>query len=148
MGHTHHHHHRREGAGPAAGERLRMHATLDSGQVADHLATLAQALRAGGVTLRSGGQALVLPVADTVELEVQAGEEGDLSVVRLVLRWQTPAPQAHLEIIPGVHVAAPEQPDVTALAQQSGLALPSDAASPPRTGRAPGERKGTPEQQA
>ena len=52
MGHTHHHHHRRErageGAGPAAGERraLRMHARLDSGQVADHLATLAQALRA------------------------------------------------------------------------------------------------------
>ena len=154
MAHEHHHHHRRERAGegafPAAGERraLRMRATLDSGQVADHLAALAQALRAGGVTLRSGGEALVLHAAETVELEVQAGEEGDRSVVRLALRWQTPAPQADLEILPGVQVAAPEQAGATAAAQQAGPVLPSDPGSPTRTGRAPGERKGTPGQQA
>ena len=153
MGHEHHHHRRARSSGesdPAGGEKraLRMRATLESGQVADHLTTLAQALRAGGVTLRSGGQTVMLQAAETVELEVHAGEEGHQSVVRLGLRWQTPAPPAHLEITPGVQSPAPEPPDPTTQAHGAGLVLPGDPASPPRSGRAAGERKGAAEQQA
>lgn len=150
MGHEHYHHRRDRASGDAgtgAGDKrpLRMRATLENSMVADHLSALAQALRAGGITLRSGGQAIMLRAAETVDLEVHAGVEGDQSVVRLALRWRTPAPQEHLEITPGVQLARPEVPDSTAPAHDAGLILPNDPVSPSRAGRAQMERKSTPE---
>ncbi|HWE63261.1 MAG TPA: amphi-Trp domain-containing protein [Chloroflexota bacterium] len=155
MGHDHHHHRRgrvgEETSIPAGEKRgLRMRATLDRGQVADHLSALAQALRAGGVTLRSGGQTLMLHAAESVELEVHAGEEGDQSMVRLALRWQTPAPQADLEITPGVKAAVSEQQvDAATHAHEAGIVLPGDPAAPPSAlGHAPRGSIGAVEQQA
>jgi len=166
MGHDHHHHQRhdrvKEGMGEtgSAGRTLRMRATLDSGRVADHLLALAHALREGGGTLRSGGQTVVLRAADTVDLEVQAGEEGAQSVVRLALRWRTPVPQADLEITPGMQAPAPRPADQTMHAHDAGLVLPGDPApasnaaapAPPSTptpgaggGEGPRGRKGAPE---
>ncbi len=108
MGHEHHHHQRHGRAKDEMGETgvegraLRVRATLESGRMADHLLALAHALREGGGTLRSGGQTVVLRAADTVDLEVQAGEEGAQSVVRLALRWETPVPEERLDIVPGL----------------------------------------------
>ena len=157
MGHEHHHRRdrAREGMGTADGDgrMLRMHATLDSNQVADHLLALAQALRVGGGTLRSGGQSVVLRTGETVNLEVQAGEEGVESVVRLALRWRTPVPQVDREITPGLQTVA-SRPADPAYAHGGGLVLPGDPASPPAAapavppstetpgGTGPRERKG------
>jgi len=160
MGHEHHHqrHDRaKEEMGEAGGEgrALRVRAVLDSGRVADHLMALAHALREGGGTLRSGSQTVVLRAADTVDMEVQAGEEGAQSVVRLALRWRTPVPQADLSITPGMHVPAPQPAEQATHAHDAGLVLPGDpaapsAAAPPSTptpvgGEGPRGRKSAPE---
>ena len=140
MGHDHHHHRRHDRADDAMGETsgegraLRTRATLESGQVADHLLALARALRAGGGTLRGGGQTVVLRAGEAVDLEVQAGEEGTRSVVRLALRWRTPIPQADLEIIPGIDAPATRPVDPTTQAHAVGLVLPGD---PPSASGAP-----------
>jgi len=128
---------------------------LDSGRVADHLMALAHALREGGGTLRSGGRTVVLRAADTVDLEVQAGEEGAQSVVRLALRWRTPVPQADLEITSGMQAPAPRTADPTTHAHDAGLVLPGDppaapamappAPAPTPGGEGPRGRKGAPE---
>lgn len=160
MGHEHHHRrdrgHEEMGQADSEGRVLRVHATLESSQVADHVLALAQALRAGGGTLRSGGQSVVLRAGETVDLEVQAGEEGAQSVVRLALRWRTPVPQADLEITPGLPTPAAQPADPTH-AHGTGLVLPGDPPSPPaagpptppsvstpRGGEGQRERKGTP----
>ncbi len=163
MGHEHHHRRHdqaKEDLGEAGveGRALRVRATLESGRVADHLMALAHALREGGGTLHSGGQTVVLRAADTVDLEVQAGEEGAQSVVRLALRWRTPVPQADLEITPGMQAPAPRLADPTTHAHDARLVLPGDpatasaAASPappptptPVAGEGPRGRKGAPE---
>lgn len=157
MGHAHHHRrHDRTTEDRGAmgmggeGQALRVRATVESGQVADHLLALAHALRAGGGTLRSGGQTVVLRAGETVDLEVQAGEEGAQSVVRLALRWRTPVPQADLEITPGMQPPAPGPTDSLAHAHAVGLVLPGDAPAPPSTpipggGEEPRGRKGAPE---
>ena len=163
MGHEHHHQrrdraHEELGAAGGEGRALRMRTTVENGQVADHLLALAHALRAGGGTLRSGGQTVVLRAGETVDLEVQAGEEGTHSVVRLALRWRTPVPQADLEITPGVHAPAARSADPTTHAHDVGLVHPGDApvvlamADPapasipiPVGGDTPRGRKGTPE---
>jgi amphi-Trp domain-containing protein len=138
MGHEHHHHHTRHdrakeemGSVGGAGRTLRVRATLDSGRVADHLIALAHALREGGGTLRSGGQTVVLRAADTVDLEIQAGEEGAQSMVRLALRWRTPVPRADLEITPGMQAPAPRPPDQMIHAHGAGLVLPGDPPAAP-----------------
>jgi len=160
MGHEHHHqrHDRaKEEMGEAGGEgrALRVRAVLDSGRVADHLMALAHALREGGGTLRSGSQTVVLRAADTVDMEVQAGEEGAQSVVRLALRWRTPVPQADLSITPGMHAPVPRPAEQATHAHDAGLVLPGDpaapsAAAPPATptpvgGEGPRGRKSAPE---
>jgi len=162
MGHEHHHqrHDRAKDETGVEGRALRVRATLDNGRVADHLLALAHALREGGGTLRSGGQTVVLRAADTVDLEVQAGEEGAQSVVRLALRWRTPVPQADLEITPGMHAPAPRPAEQATHAHDAGLVLPGDSPAPPAAsaaspaappamptpgGEGPRGRKGAPE---
>ncbi len=110
MGHRHRHHHH-ESAGEARsssshreGAALQARASLEIGQVADQVAALAQALRTGGVSIRSGGRAVALRTAETAELEIRA-EEGQSSVVRLEIRWETPVPQEEIEIIGGTDVS-------------------------------------------
>jgi len=155
MGHDHHHHRRRDRADEAVGEvgaegrALRTRATLESGQVADHLLALARALRVGGGTLSGGGQTVVLRTGEAVELEVRAGEEGARSVVRLALRWRTPVPHADLEITPGIDALAARPADPTTQAHAVGLVLPGDPPSasgaPPRapvSPATPGARRG------
>lgn len=155
MGHDHHHHRRRDRADEAMGEAssegraLCVRATLENDQVADHLLALARTLRAGGGTLRGGGQTVVLRVGEAVELEVRAGEEGARSVVRLALRWRTPIPQADLEITPGIDALATPPVDPTTQAHAVGLVLPGDPPSasgtPPRapvSTATPGVRRG------
>lgn len=150
MGHDHHHR-RRDRADEAVGEAssegrpLRTRATLESGQVADHLLALARMLRAGGGTLRGGGQTVVLRAGEAVDLEVQAGEEGARSVVRLALRWRTPVPPADLEIIPGIDALATRPVDPTTQAHAVGLVLPGDppsASGAPVSTAIPGVRSG------
>ncbi len=136
MGHTHHHRrhdrvHEESGAMGSEGRVLRVRTTLESGLVADHLMTLARALREGGGTLCSGGQTVILRTGEMVDLEVQAGEEGAQSVVRLALRWRTPVPPADLEITSGVRAPAAWPVDLTAQAHEVGLVLPGDPPSIP-----------------
>jgi amphi-Trp domain-containing protein len=96
---THHRRHRERGA---SRRTVRARTSLGIAQAADYVEVLAHALRAGGVTVRSGGELVALQAGERVELEVQAGEEGTHSVVRLTLRWETPMPEERLEIVPGV----------------------------------------------
>lgn len=106
MAHHHHHRHRHEANherfSSQHGEEgtMRARASLEMNQVADQVAALAQALRANGVTLRSGDQVVALRTAETAEFEVQA-EEGRYSVVRLEIRWETPVSQETIEITSG-----------------------------------------------
>jgi len=102
---THHRSHRERGA---SRQTVRAHTALGIVQAAGYVEVLAQALRAGGVTVRSGGELVALRAGERVELELEAGEEGPHSVVRLTLRWETPVPEERLEIVPGVEqVSAP-----------------------------------------
>lgn len=81
---------------------LHARASLEIEQAAVYLETLAQALRAGGVTIRSGSELLALRVAERAELKLQAGEEGRHSVLRVELQWETPVPAEPLEILSGI----------------------------------------------
>ncbi|MDQ2828931.1 MAG: amphi-Trp domain-containing protein [Chloroflexota bacterium] len=96
---AHHHSHRERGA---SGPAVRARASLGIEQAAGYMETLAQALRAGGVTVRSGGELVALRAAERVALELEAGEEGAHSVMRLDLRWETPVPEERLDIVPGI----------------------------------------------
>ncbi len=142
MGHAHQHHQRHDRAhderGGGEGERqaLRVRTTVESGQAANHLMSLAQVVRAGGGTLRSGGQTVVVRVGETVDVEIQAGEEGGQSVVRMALRWRTLVPQADLEITPGLRASVAQSEALAgpagsvAQAHEMGLVLPGDPPSP------------------
>ncbi len=99
---THHRSHRERGASQPT---VRARTVLGITQAAGYVEVLAQALRAGGVTVRSGGELVALRVGERVELELEAGEDGPHSVVRLTLRWDTPVPEERLEIVPGVEHA-------------------------------------------
>lgn len=87
---------------------LRSRASIEIEQAAAYMETLAKALRAGGVTIRSAARSVVLRIGDRIELELEAGEEGRHSVVHLTLRWETPVPEERLDIVPGIA----EQPAV------------------------------------
>ncbi|HWE63260.1 MAG TPA: amphi-Trp domain-containing protein [Chloroflexota bacterium] len=91
-----HHHHRER----APRETVRARALMEMEQAAQYLEVLAQALRAGGVTIRSGGELVALRTGERAELELEAGAKGGRSVVRLELRWEIPVPEARLEIVP------------------------------------------------
>jgi amphi-Trp domain-containing protein len=71
-------------------------------QTADYIEALAQSLRAGGVTIRSGAELVALRLGDRIEFQLEAGKEGRQSVVQLSLRWETPASPERLDITPGV----------------------------------------------
>ena len=114
----HRSHRERDASGPAAHAR----ASLGIEQAAGYVETLAQALRAGGVTIRSGGELVALRAAERVTLELEAGEEGTHSVARLELRWETPVPEERLDIAPGLEQPAASDPDA-----ESGVASPSSA---------------------
>ena len=95
-------HHRSRRERGEHGRTVRARASLETEQAASYLESLAQALRAGGVTVRSGAGLVALRVGTRVELELEAGEEGRQGVVHLALRWETPTPEGRLEIVPGV----------------------------------------------
>lgn len=125
------------------GERrrtVRARASMETEQAASYMETLAQALRAGGVTIRSGAGLVALRTSDRIELELEAGEEGRHSAVRLVLRWETPVPEEHLDIVPGVaeqHGVVPEPgqdagPDSHPPLQRSGGALVASPEESPK----------------
>ncbi len=116
---THHRNHRERGA---SGSTVRARASLEIAQAAGYVETLAQALRAGGVTVRSGGELVALRAAERVTLELEAGEEGTHSVARLELRWETPVPEERLDIVPGL-----EQPTASGPAAEGGVDSPSFA---------------------
>lgn len=94
-----HHHHDRE---TTARETIRTHLSLQMEHAAVYLEELARALRAGGGTIRSGGELVALQVAAQGELALEAGQEGRHSVIRLEVRWETPIPEPRLEILPRV----------------------------------------------
>lgn len=108
----HHHGHRERGE---HGRTVRARTSQETAQAASYLEALAQALRAGGVTIRSGAGLVALRTGDRVDLELEAGEEGRHSVVRLALRWETPVPEERLDITPGVS----EPPSSAAATQPS-----------------------------
>ncbi len=116
---AHHHSHRERGA---SGPLVRARASLGIEQAAGYVETLAQAVRAGGVTVRSGGELVALRAAERVTLELEAGEEGTHSVARLELRWETPVPEERLDIVPGL-----EQPAASGSAAEGGVNGPSFA---------------------
>ncbi len=84
------------------GRSVRARASAEVEQAAAYVEALAQALRAGGVTIRSGAGLVALRMGDRIDLELEAGEEGRNSVVRLALQWETPVPEERLDITPGV----------------------------------------------
>ena len=110
-----------------AGQRLRARAALGIGQAADYVEVLARALRAGGITIRSGAQTVALRAAEEVELDLRAAEDGEHSTVRLELRWRTPVVAEELEIVPGVETPG------TAV-ETGGPAGAPPAGEPPRAG--------------
>jgi amphi-Trp domain-containing protein len=108
MGHHRSHREQRElhehgaGSGHRPVRTVRSRACLEVEQAAGYLESLAEALRAGGVTIRSGTSLAALSVGNSVELKLEAGEEARHSVVHLELRWETPVPDEHLEIVAGI----------------------------------------------
>ncbi len=98
----HHRGHREQGE---HGRTVRARASVEAEQAASYVETLAHALRAGGVTIRSGAGLVALRMGDRIELELEAGEEDRESIVRLALRWETPVPEERLDITPGVSKA-------------------------------------------
>ena|SRR5690242_16024259 len=89
------------------GRTVRARTLAEVEQTADYIEALAQSLRAGGVTIRSGSELVALRLGDQVEFQLEAGKEGRQSVIHLSLRWETPASKERLDITPGVK----EQPD-------------------------------------
>ena len=57
------------------GRTIRARTSQETAHVASYLETLAQALRAGGVTIRSGAGLVASRVGDTIDLGLEAGEE-------------------------------------------------------------------------
>lgn len=100
-----HHRSHREHSERESGRTLRTRACLEIEQAATNLETLAQALRAGGVTIRSGTGLVALSMGNNIEMKLEAGEEGRHSVVHLELRWETPLPEERLEIVAGIEHA-------------------------------------------
>lgn len=97
-----HHRSHREHSERESGRMVRTRAVLEIEQASAYLETLAQALRAGGVTIRSGTGLVALSMGNNVEMKLDAGEEGRHSVVHLELRWETPVPEERLEIVAGI----------------------------------------------
>ncbi len=117
---THHRSHRERGA---SGPAVHAHTVLGIEQAAGYVETLAQALRAGGVTVRSGGELVALRAAERIALELEAREERAHSVVRLELRWETPVPEERLDIVPGVGQPGASGPDAEGGVDGSSSAL-------------------------
>jgi len=115
-------HHRSQRERGASGPVVHARASLEIAQAAGYVETLAQALRAGGVTVRSGGELVALRAAERVTLELEAGEEGTHSVAHLELRWETPVPEERLDIVPGL-----EQPTASGPTAEGGVDGPSFA---------------------
>lgn len=90
------------------GRLIRARTAQEVGEVAGYLETLAQALRAGGVTIRRGQEMASLRVGEQVQMKLEAGEEGGESVLKLELRWETPEAEEPLEIT--ASGPAPEAP--------------------------------------
>lgn len=111
---AHHHSHRERGA---SGQMVRARTTLGNAQAAGYVDVLAQALRAGGVTVRNGGGLVALRARERVAFELEAGDEGTHSVVRLTLRWETPVPEERLEIVPGVEPTGASRADAATEAE-------------------------------
>ncbi len=92
------------------GGMVRARTALGIAQAAGYVDVLAQALRAGGVTVRSGGELVALQAGERTEFGLDVGEDGTYSVVRLELRWETPVPEEHLDIVPGMWPTNPSSP--------------------------------------
>lgn len=110
-------HHRSNRQHAEHGRTIQARALTEIGQAASYLETLAQALRAGGVTIRSGAGLVALRTSDKIELELEAGEEGRHSILHLALRWETPMPEERLDIIAGVAQQPAESPPAQEPAQ-------------------------------
>ncbi len=137
-------HHREHRERDEHGRTVRSRTSQETGQAASYMEMLAQALRAGGVTVRSGARLVALRTADRLDLELEAGEEGRYSVVRLLLRWETPTPEERLDITPGV----PDQPaaaaadSATSAPGQEGGAAGGSGGSRPLSSRRSGPGSG------
>lgn len=114
MTHSHSHHrraeHDRDRNGRRHGEQgghssphLEAQVAGSPEDVAGYLSALADALRTGGVTLRSGGRAVGLRLDGEVRLELRAAAgDGGTSHLALDLSWQAPQitpPAPRLEIL-------------------------------------------------
>ncbi|WP_102127009.1 amphi-Trp domain-containing protein [Deinococcus planocerae] len=135
---------RSEREGETGGRMVRARATLEVGEAATHLETLAQALRAGGVTIRRGQELAALRVGERAELKLEAGEEGGESVLKLEVRWETPQPEERLEITPGVEAAGGGQSGPpggqAGQASQDGPSGPGGQGTQSGSGRRPGSQ--------
>lgn len=150
--HSHHHHahhaeheHDREraarhhgGHGEHSGPHLEARVTGSPADVAGYLSALADALRTGGVTIRSGERAVGLRLNGDVRLGLQAAAgDGGTSHLALDLAWQAPQiapPAPRLEIL-STHDAQQQEherqqerqgnggdtPDVSAGTQETGM---------------------------
>jgi amphi-Trp domain-containing protein len=112
------------------GQTVRARTLTEVKQTADYIEALAQSLRAGGVTIRSGTELVALRLGDRIEFQLEAGKEGRQSVVHLSLRWETPVSQERLDITPGVK----EQPGPLDPAQNAPSGEESDAVDEQRDG--------------
>jgi len=63
------------------------------GQVADVLASLAQGVKRGELTLESGGRALRLVPAPDLTLELVVTQKGEKGRIALQLAWRPAAPR-------------------------------------------------------
>lgn len=95
----HHRHHQHGHAGHEQGRRpgphVEAHTSGSPQEVAGYLDELADAIRAGGVTIRSGERAVGLRLNGEVALDLRAaGGDGGTSRLDFSLSWQAPHPSA------------------------------------------------------
>jgi amphi-Trp domain-containing protein len=112
------HHHGRTRNEP--GRTVRARTSAEVKQVADYIETLAQSLRQGGITIRSGTELVALRLGDRIEFQLEAGQEGRQSIIHLSLHWETPIPQEKLDITPGISQQPGPSDSLTSDEQQNG----------------------------
>lgn len=134
--HHHHHHHGHEQRRP--GPHLEAHASGSPQEIAGYLDDLANAIRAGGITIRSGERAVGLRLNGSLALDLRAAAgDGGTSQLNLSLNWKAPQPpKPRTPPAPKLQISPLQTPEQGAQGEPSG---PGEGGQEPYPGSPPSE---------
>ena len=137
-----HHHHHQHGHGherQQGGPRLEAHASGSPQEIAGYLDDLANAIRAGGITMRYGERAVGLRLNGEVTLNLHAAAgDGGTSHLGLSLSWQAPQPpKPPAPPAPKLRISPLQAPEPGGGPQPGEPGAPSEGGSEPYAGAPP-----------